>query len=119
MISGLKAKLPKELREAMGLTEKEFTNLEVDTLGLATRLADMDRDISVLTKPTECEAAWRPMPNPKGKYFAIVFNVMVPKSGPICLEVERFKPMNKAEYIAYCLAEYGEIPPDLVGINMN
>lgn len=119
--TGLKAQLPPELREAMKLDRDQFEELEIDTLQTCVQFIDCLNGCDPLPdKPSDVEVAFRPTRNPRGQYFAVEYSMMVePVSNAMRCEVMAFKPMNRVEYIAYCIQEYGEAPEGFVDPQMN
>lgn len=107
-----KAELPEGLRIAMKLTESQFEELEVNAfqafINFASAMADLD---ALPEEPSVMEVAFRPSHNPNEQYFAIELSMMVdPPTGGGRMEVASFKPMDRKEYIAYCIKEFGEAP---------
>jgi hypothetical protein len=108
-MENMKAALPQELKKAMALDDDQFEELECDTLDKCMNFVSALKD--VLREPAEMVTAWRPTRNPSDQYFDIRHRVMVdPVDNGIRHEVVRFKPMNKSEYRAYCLKEFGSDP---------
>lgn len=111
---GKKAELPQELREAMELDNDQFEELEIDTLELVIMVCDVNSDILSKGVVFETESAWRPSDNPRRQYYAIRHRIAVDRNtGEVRHEVDGFKPMPEAEYVAYCISEFGEAPVGL------
>jgi hypothetical protein len=107
-----KADLPESLRLAMNLDPEQFQELEVNSLQAFIQFANALAELDALPdEPSEMECAFRPTYNPREQFFCVRYSMMVdPSDNGARMEVTGFKPMGRAEYIAYCIEEYGEAP---------
>jgi hypothetical protein len=96
----------------MNLDPDQFQELEVSSLQAFIQFANALAELDTLsTEPSEMECAFRPTHNPRGQFFCVRYSMMVdPITNGARMEVTGFKPMERADYITYCLKEYGEAP---------
>jgi len=107
----MKIEMPDELQQAMKLNDEQFSNMRLEMQEYADAYLKIIADLG-LSDSCEMMGAFRPTPNTNNQFFAMRYQISRDS-----LSVEGFKPMNRSEYIEYCIEEFEEAPEDLVSMN--